>query len=606
MPRIVVLSEEVVRKIAAGEVVDGPHSVVKELVENSIDAGATRIDISVEGGGILSMRVTDDGCGMEREDALLAFQRHATSKIRTAEDIFGIGSLGFRGEALPSIAAVASVTCTTRPDGAEVGTKVLAEGEVKDLEEVGCPVGTTIEVRDLFKDVPARKKYLKGAEKEFSRILDVVMSKALTRTDIRFRLSHNGKLVFQSPPAKDLIERVAAVYGLGVAKEMLKVSWEDHGVSIQGYASKPHVSRSRQSIHIIVNGRDVSHRSLNRAVVDGYGTLIPKGRYPVAVLWVDVAPDRVDVNVHPAKTEVRFEEELKVEGAIIEAVRKALSLGELIPPIELEDLDDLGIKGKARARAVATDPGPKARGQVQTTIDVDTGDMEVASSIRVDRPAAGGPELGPGEDVRARRMPSSIVIKGQAGSCYIIGETEEGLAIIDQHAAHEKVVFEELRRQLGSGRVDSQELLSPVTLELSVKEAEELVTLTEALEMLGFRVEPFGGRSCIVKSVPAVLGVTVEPGAVHDVMSDLERAGATAKGGRWKGVETLRSIGDKVLATMACHTSTRAGQALDLEDMKRIVRLLYEAEEPFNCPHGRPTIIFLPYDRLEKRFGRRT
>lgn len=605
MPTIMVLSEDVVRKIAAGEVVDGPHSVVKELVENSIDAGATRIDISVEGGGILSLRVSDDGCGMGREDVLLAFKRHATSKIKDVQDIFGIRTLGFRGEALPSIAAVAKVVCTTRPEDSEVGTKVMAEGEIKDLDEVGCPVGTTIEVKDLFRNIPARKKYLKGPEKEFSRILDVVMAKALSKPKIRFRLVHNGKTVFQSPPAKVLIERIAAVHGLGVSKEMLKVSWSDKGVTIDGHISKPHINRSRQGIHIMVNDRDIVHRSLNRAVMDGYGTLVPKGRYPIAVLRISVDPLRVDVNVHPAKTEVRFEEEVKVEGAIVEAVRQALSQGELVPPIEMEDLDSMGIAVKV-SRAIATDKGPRAKGHLQATIDVETGSMEVLPSVKVGRPVKGGTEVSLDGTPGAERLPSSITIKGQAGDCYIIGETSDGIAIIDQHAAHEKVVFEDLKRQLGSGKVDSQELLSPVTIELSVKEAEELEHVTEAMEMLGFRVEPFGGRSCIVKSVPSVLGSTVEPGAVHDVMADLTREGATAKGGKWKGVETLRAMGDKILATMACHTSTRAGKSLDLLEMKNLIKLLYEADKPFNCPHGRPTIIFLPFGKLEKRFGRRT
>jgi DNA mismatch repair protein MutL len=591
MPKIKVLSEEVIKKIAAGEVVEGPHSVVKELVENSLDAGAKRIEVSVERGGLDSIRVTDDGCGMDREDAILAFKRHATSKIERLEDIFGIETLGFRGEALPSMSAVAKVVCVTRPHGAEVGTKVKADVEVLDLEETGCPVGTTVDVRDLFHSVPARKKYLKAPEKEFAKILEVITSKALARPDIMFRLSHNGKVVFEAPPAKDLKERVAAVYGIGIAKDMLKVDWEEMGIAIKGYVSKPHQNRSRPTTHIIINGRDILNRAIHRAMLEAYGPIIPRGRYPIAVLRMELDPKRVDPNVHPAKTEVRFEEEAKVERAVFEAVRQALSKGELVPPVEMEDL---GIRGP---KAAGTGEG-KASGHRQATINVDTGDLEVKASERAGREAI----LDDKTEPTLERLPRNITIKGQAGDCYIVGETDEGIVIIDQHAAHEKVTYEELRRQLGEGRVQSQELLDPIAIELSADEAAALKHITEDLARLGFEVEPFGPRSCRVKGVPSVLGVTVEAGAVHDIISDLWVGG---KGKKGKSA-TLDEVKDKVLRTMACHTSTRAGKHLDLVEMRNLVQLLYKAKEPFNCPHGRPTMIFLPFNRLEKRFGRRT
>jgi DNA mismatch repair protein MutL len=582
MARINVLTEEVVKKIAAGEVVDGPYSIVKELVENSIDAGAKRIDISIQEGGLSAIRVTDDGMGMDREDAVLAFKRHATSKIKEADDILGIMTLGFRGEALPSIAAVSKVTCISRPEGAQVGTKVSAEVEVVDLEEVGCPVGTTMEVRELFHDVPARKKFLKAPEKEFSRILDVVTSKALCHPEVMFKLSHNGKVVFHAPPAKDVLARIAAVYGVGISKEMLPVDWSDKGLSIGGYISKPHMTRSRNSAHIIVNDRDIVSRALNKALMEGYGPMVPKGRYPIAVLKMELSAIRVDVNVHPAKTEVRFEEAIKVERAVTEAVRKALSEGDLIPSVGSQDLEKAmpsGTKGISE--------GSGAVGHLQSTINVDTGAMEVSATKEVVRPSEG-------ED---RRLPERISIKGQAGNCYIIGETREGVMIIDQHAAHEKVVFEELKRQFGTGRVQSQELLSPVTIELSAEEAEDLEGYLDDLTTLGFHVEPFGGRSCVVKHVPSVLGVTVEAGALHDLLADLSKGRRESK--------TLERIRDGVLATMACHTSTRGGDSLELQEMRNLVQLLYKADEPFNCPHGRPTIIFLPFNLLEKRFARR-
>jgi DNA mismatch repair protein MutL len=595
MPNIKVLSEEVIKKIAAGEVVEGPFSVVKELVENSLDARAKRIEISVERGGLDTIRVTDDGCGMDREDALMAFKRHATSKIEKLEDIFGIQTLGFRGEALPSMSAVAKVVCITRPYDAEVGTKVKAQVEVLDLEETGCPVGTTVEVRDLFHSVPARKKYLKGPEKEFSKILDVIMSKALARPDIMFRLAHNGKVVFEAPPTKDLRERISVVYGLGVAKDMLKVSWSEMGVSVSGFVSKPHANRSRATTHIIVNGRDIINRSIHRAMLEAYGPILPKGRYPYAVLKLDLDPERIDPNVHPAKTEMRFEEEAKIEKAVLEAVRQALSMGELVPPVDAQDLNDLGVKGfKGRS----TSNEGTAKGHHQATIDTRTGSIEVPISSTAGRPK--DVELDEATKAKLERLPENITIKGQMGDCYIVGETAQGLVIIDQHAAHEKVTYEELKRQLGEGKVQSQELLDPITVELSADEAEALKHITKELERLGFQVEPFGPRSCRVKDVPSVLGVTVEAGAIHDILADLW----TSKGKKAKSA-TLDEVKDHVLRTMACHTSTRAGKHLDLVEMKTLVQQLYKAKEPFNCPHGRPTMIFLPFNTLEKRFGRR-
>jgi len=596
MPKIKVLSEEVIKKIAAGEVVEGPYSVVKELVDNSLDAGAKRIEISIERGGLDSIRITDDGCGMDREDALMAFKRHATSKIERLEDIFGIQTLGFRGEALPSMSAVAKVVCITRPHGAEVGTKVKAQVEVMDLEETGCPVGTTVEVRDLFHSVPARKKYLKGPEKEFGRILEVVMSKALSRPEIMFRLSHNGKVVFEAPPTKDLRERIAVIYGLGVAKEMLKVGWNEMGINVTGFVSKPHVNRSRATTHIIVNGRDILNKSIHRAMLEAYGPILPKGRYPYAVLKLELDPERIDPNVHPAKTEMRFEEEAKIEKAVLEAVRQALSMGELVPPVDAQDLNSLGIKG-FRGRTAAAEG--TAKGHHQATIDTGTGTIEVPISSTAGRPK--DVEFDEATRAKLERLPESITIKGQMGDCYIVGETDQGLVIIDQHAAHEKVTYEDLKRQFGEGKVQSQELLDPISVELSADEAEALKHITKDLEMLGFQVEPFGPRSCRVKGVPSVLGVTVEAGAIHDILADLW----TGKGKKAKSA-TLEEVKDHVLRTMACHTSTRAGKHLDLVEMKTLVQLLYKAKEPFNCPHGRPTMIFLPFNTLEKRFGRRT
>jgi DNA mismatch repair protein MutL len=406
-----------------------------------------------------------------------------------------------------------------------------------------------------------------------------------------FKLTHNGKVIFHAPPASDVLERIAAVYGLGISKEMLRINWGGPGLSISGYISKPHVNRSRNSTHIIVNDRDIVSRVLNKALMDGYGPMMPKGRYPIVVIQVAISVERVDVNVHPAKTEVRFDEAVKIERAVMEAVQQALSGGELIPPVDLGDLE----KGEATGVRIAMSGRSEFSrliGQTQATINIDTGEVELPRSRKVEKAVA----VDIGEEGAGQYLPSSITIKGQAGNCYIIGETKEGIVIIDQHAAHEKIVYEDLRKQLGDGQVGSQELLTPVTIELSADEADALEGLMKDLRTLGFQVEPFGGRSCIVKQVPSVLGVTVEPGALHDLITELSKGGPL----------TTDKIRDSILATMACHTSTRGGQSLELFEMKNLIQLLYQADEPFNCPHGRPTIIFLPFGLLEKKFARRT
>jgi DNA mismatch repair protein MutL len=580
VPEIILLPEDVISKIAAGEVVESPASVVKELVENALDAGAGRITIEIE--GLKSIRVTDDGKGMDREDAALAFRRHATSKIRGIDDIFSISTLGFRGEALPSIAAVARVSCTTRPHGHDAGVRVYVEGEIKDLDEVGCPEGTTVEVRDLFYNTPARKKFLKKPAREAARIVEVVENIALCNPGVAFRLIIDGKSALEAPPAKSLEQRLPAILGRDETREMVPVVHgpDDFGITVVGFVSRPDLTRSRRSIRVFINGRWIISRQVNQAVVEAYGSKLMKGRQPIAVIALSIPPSRVDVNVHPAKTEVRFPDEAAVASAVRTAVEGALLSAGEVRTVKAGDvaavMDDL-----ARRPTPATEKHVKVEAFRQATIDGKT-----PSEARLEHP----PRAHPG-------LPRSLVIKGQVGNTYIIAEMPDSMIVVDQHAAHEKVTYEALRKSFDAGQIDSQELLDPVTVELGPSEARIAEAALEELGKLGFTVEMFGPRTIIIKGVPTALGYTVHPGTVKDIIAEL--SGVVKK----KRVALEEKL-DCILMTMACHTSVRAGKPLELHEMQSLVELLYSADDPYTCPHGRPTIVKIPIKKLEKWFDR--
>jgi DNA mismatch repair protein MutL len=586
--RIHVLPPELVAKIAAGEVIERPASVVKELVENSLDAGARHITVEAEKGGKKLVRVSDDGCGMSREDSIRSFESHATSKISSLEDLFNISTLGFRGEALGSIAAVARVRLLTRPlDGVEA-TEVRAEdGRVLDARAAGRSPGTTVEVRDLFHNVPARRKFLRADHLENDNVLDVMTSYALARPGVGFKVLLDGKESLAFHPTDSLGERLAGVYGVQVFRELLPVDcrtmepptsyngYPAEKCSVSGFVSRPVLNKGRPShLHFFLNGRWFSDRALVKAVLEAYGELLPPNRYPVGVLNLEIGADLVDVNVHPAKAVVRFSDEAGVHQAVLRAVREALSTAASQPHgMPGRPLEQLPFPVKARTGKVV------ARAVQKTIYGV-----EALPPAPPPEPEKGLPEV-------------SII--GQAHNVYIIGQTRDGLVVIDQHAACERVNYERLRDEFSGGKVRGQTLLAPRPLELSIREKRALEAAAQTVERLGYAFEDFGGRSIIVKAVPVVGGRALPPESLRDVIAEtLEVLGRPAA--------VNEAAADRLLKLLACHKSIKAGDRMELGEMRDLVAALYRTKNPFSCPHGRPTIIHMTKTELEKKFGRIT
>ncbi|MFD1514564.1 DNA mismatch repair endonuclease MutL [Halomarina rubra] len=540
------LDEETVARIAAGEVVTRPADAVRELVENALDAGASTVGVEVEDGGLSLLRVTDDGYGMSREDAERAVERHATSKIRDATDLTRAETLGFRGEALPSIAEVGRFDCYTSAESGSGTHVAVRDGDVS-AEATGHGVGTTVEVRDLFGDLPARRESLGSARREFARISDVLTGYALARPAVRFRLSHDGRQVLSTPGSGDATEALLAVFDRDVAGQSTTVeatgeddadgeTVSDDAVRVAGVVCYPSVTRATAShVHVAVNGRPVDDSNLRNAVAAGYGTLLPASRHPVIALRVEVPPDRVDQNVHPAKREVRFTDLDTVTETVERAVREALST------------DDL-----SRTAAVS----------------FDTDEALTAVESRFDE----------------------LRVIGQFRELYLLCEDDDDLLVVDQHAAHERVNFERLRDDAGD--TESVPLDPPATLSLSAREAATLEAHYEDLAALGFAVESFGGDTYRVTEVPAPVGRVATAEAVRDVL-DAFLAGDAPDDPR-----------RDLLADLACHPSLKAGDTLAPDEAGDLLARLGECERPYACPHGRPTILRIDEATLAKGFGR--
>ena len=545
-----VLDKEVVSRIAAGEVVERPASVVKELVENSLDAGSTQISVEVRGGGINLIRVTDNGFGIPSAEVELTFDRYATSKISSVEDLESISSLGFRGEALPSIAAVAEADIVTRAEGESVGTYLsLKDGIIANRRSQGRSQGTTVTVRNLFSKVPARLKFLKSLATENSRIANVVSQYALAFPEVKFTLSIDGRVAVRTSGNGQLIDCVTKVYGLQVAQNMLIIKeegWQgrtaDSSPLVTGMVGSPAISYSNRSyLSFFVNHRWVSSRMLAWAVEEAYHGLLMVGKHPAAIINISLSPKELDVNIHPSKMEIKFRNEHMVFSAVQRAVRRALI--ELMPVPKIEE--------------VAT----AYKGEGEATI------------------------LSP-----ALSLPRLRVV-GQLLASYIIAEGSDGLYLIDQHAAHERILFEKIKHQRLQQEVEVQGLLEPATFEVNPKQEEVLKSVYGNLGEFGFSIEPFGDRTYLVRAVPAPLYNKDWVGVVREL---LDSAG---KGDKSDWIE-------KIAVSIACHSAVRAGQALTDDEMQELIQQLEQAAIPHTCPHGRPTIIRLSSGQLKKEFGR--
>jgi DNA mismatch repair protein MutL len=610
-----VLDPTVAAQIAAGEVVERPASVAKELIENALDAGASRISVEVRGGGLHELKIQDNGCGIPADEVELAFERHATSKLRAADDLWAIATLGFRGEAMPSIASVAQVICVTRAAGEELGTELrVAGGEIQSRTPRGCSPGTTISVRNLFYNAPVRREFLRSEATEASAITAVVTQYALAYPEVRFSMLLEGRLAVQSSGRGDMREALIDLYGLDVARQLLPVEVA-HGeardeVRVRGLVSPPGLTRSsRGYIHLFVNRRAIQARGpLAIVVEEAYHTLMMKGRHPVAVLDIRVHPSTVDVNVHPTKSEVKFRDSSRVLSVIGRAVRDALVESGVRPwadasspmpgevaqrRFELRRLGDRwerpepGRQGDRETERWAEAERQSAVGEAWPPVGSQSSDDDWAMDN--ERPtSAPNPQL----PTPGSRLPPLRVV-GQVAQTYIVAESPDGIVLIDQHAAHERVTYERLMERRGTETFDQQGLLIPQTLDLPPAAHTLLLGNAELLHEWGFTIEEFG-MSLRVRAVPAGLRESTLGGALLEVADHLHgRGGSTPDD--WR---------EAMLTTLACHSSVRAGQSLSLEEMRQLLAQLEACQAPRTCPHGRPTMILLSSTQLERQFGR--
>lgn len=557
-----VLAPEIASRIAAGEVVERPASVVKELVENALDAGATRIDIECRQGGAEFIGVTDNGAGIPAREVELAFERHATSKIRTLDDLVNVSSLGFRGEALPSVAAVADVELSTRTRDEELGTHVyLHAGKVAHRENRPRAMGTTVAVRRLFMHFPARLKFLKSEGTENGHSAQVVTQYALACPEVAFSLMIEGRLALRSPGNGTLRDVVAGAYGVEMARALVPVESSVEGVRVSGLVGPASLSRSgRTHQSTFVNHRWVRSPMLQRAIEDAYRGLLPDGRNPVAFIDIGLPANLVDVNVHPSKAQVKFADEQRMFRGVRNAVAAAVHATPVATPAHHMSSPPQGV---SRSMWAIAEPGPAVPFPSPTSSE----------------PSAGSEVLPP------------LRILGQVAATYIVAEGPDGLYVIDQHAAHERIVYDRLSRR-AEGAPDVQGLLEPLTIELTPAESATLLQFLDGLRELGFDLESFGGKAYLLRTVPAAVPGTDAEGALRRIVQDM--SGEGPRGGR-----------DRLMESVACHAAVRAGKQLSLDEMRELMRQLERTEQPRTCPHGRPTVIVLDTPHLERLFARR-
>ncbi len=586
LPSIHVLPPEVAARIAAGEVIERPVSIVRELLDNAIDAGSTRITVEIEDGGVTLIRVTDDGRGIPPEQLELAFERHATSKIDDVSDLGRVRTLGFRGEALPSIAAAADVEIVSRAAAEPVGVQaILVDARVVRRNARPAPVGTSFTVRELFSRLPARRKFLSSPSAEARQVATLVSHYALAYPGIAFQFSSAGRRLLATSGDGDLRHAFAAIYGADTAATMLDVAHAEEGVAVSGLAGPPSLHRgNRAAISVFVNGRWVQSRPLVFAIVDAYQSQLPVGRHPIAALALSLADEDIDVNVHPAKAEVRFRDERLVGRAVRHAVTRALDSSPAASWLES------ALPPPPATAGEVPPPAPTLRDRLDP-VQVLRGPQPVQAPMPWSTRGNGPP---PSSSPAHREVLPLLRVVGQMGSTYVVAEGPDGMYLIDQHAAHERVIYDRiLAARAGSEPPARQPLLEPALAELDLARAATLEEHAGSLASLGLEVEHFGETSYLVRAVPAGIGQTDVVAALRALLDKLgsERRVADPFG--------------RAAASVACHSSVRAGMALAMDEMRRLIDDLERTASPRTCPHGRPTLIHVSTDALERQFGRR-
>lgn len=595
MSHIQILPENLSNLIAAGEVVERPASVVKELMENAIDAGATQIEVEIQDAGRHLIKITDNGQGMSGDDARLAFVRHATSKVRQKEDLHHITTMGFRGEALPSIASVSKITLSTCLQDSTLGLELYLEGgrEVSS-KEVGRVSGSAITVRDLFFNTPARKKFLKTPATEQGHITQLVEHLATAHLNIGFLYKVDQRVVLQCAPTTDLHQRLAALYHKALPEPLYQVEQEAGGVWVHGLVAGPQVVRpTRQSITLFVNKRPIEHRSLTHAVAQAYRTLIPEGKFPTAFLLITMPPDLVDVNVHPAKREVKFQDEPAMYQVVHRAVKSALEqlrpTAAAVPP--QTPPEPTGYYQKQPLKLNWSDTRVKESIGTYYRQSVPKSSLPPLSKRVVNREPATTQTAPAGQD---RPLSPGFRILGQVGSMFIAGEDDEGFFLVDQHAAHERLIYEKLK-QSGPEIHDRQPLLLPITFETTASEQPRLMALLDYFDHLGLELSFLGGNTFTIQTQPAILENPDLKGLIQEILDDSAAVGA---------LPDQADLEDKILISMACHSAIKAGERLPLETMTKLIRDVKALPHLPTCPHGRPTIFRLSWSALEKYFKR--
>ncbi|MBA4336919.1 hypothetical protein C0416_04080 [bacterium] len=570
MSIIKVLPENLINQIAAGEVVERPASVVKELLENSIDAGATSIILEINGAGDELIKITDNGHGMDQEDAKLAFERHATSKIGSQEDLFNIRTMGFRGEAIASIASVSIMNMQTKRKEDKTGTRIeTIAGSIESINECGCNDGTSIEVKNLFFNTPARKKYLKSLSSEYISILKLFQGIALINKSIHFKLVHDGKIVADYPKTDSMIERIGDVLGKHTSENCIPIFYESGEISIEGFIGKPELARKgARHQYLYVNERPITHSVFSYALAESYHSLLMDGKKPFFVINISINPNLIDVNVHPRKLEIRFLNQSQLFSILGRAAQKTLEKNVLMPSFTIHEETN-------------TNSQESSSSQVSAPLIFD-----------YSRPAGINKYSYKKEN---EKEPSMMPI-AQIAKSYILAENQEGLVLIDQHAAHERVRFEELMNELEKASPQKQQLLLPLTVELSTLECEIFEQYSETFLKLGFEIELFGKNTFIVHSVPSVIsGENIEQ-TILSVISDLSDE---------KQTRAIKDPQERVVEYMACRSAIKFGKDLSTYEMLNLIRQLDTLKRPYTCPHGRPSMIKLSFDELEKRFKRK-
>jgi DNA mismatch repair protein MutL len=653
---IIILPEDLVDKIAAGEVVERPASVVKELVENSIDAGARNISVEIKNGGIKFIRVTDDGSGMDERNSELAFLRHATSKIKSVDDLYRIKTLGFRGEALPSIASVSLLDMLTQTQESLSGTRIKIEGGmIKDKREAGAPIGTSIIVREIFYNIPARRKFLKSVLTETRHIIDLLTRFAIAYPEISFKLTSDGRELFDFkglPQQSNLRQRMADIFGKDQMKKMVEMKMcQNRGsdtsgeermekmvgiktgtenghkrLNISGFLGKAEIAGSnRAELYLFVNRRPITSRSLYHAVQSGYGELLPKGKFPFAIVFIEIDPGLVDANVHPTKSEVRFSDEKGVHDSVYTKIKECLTSSEVMPTIEplekgvipSEPSVDKRIRPEFEKPRIGVPPRAD-RPMVESTKTKEEETQKGLFKQDLVKPGQESPkeetvkkeEVEPaGRDsspfglrmTREEKLRLTEEKKGevermnlwQLADTYILSQAKGNLMVLDQHAAHERILYEEAMKNLTQKPASSQQILFPTVLELSPKEFQTFEANKESIQRLGFEIKSFGGRSILVTAVPSVIKNRSGELFLKEILVELEQEEKVEK-------NKLKAVAK----SFACQAAVKAGERLTQEEMSSLLHQLFATEEPYSCPHGRPTVVKISIDELNKKFGR--